>query len=221
MTRTATGALAAAPERGAGASRALAIAIVAGLPAGATAQLLGYAGGAPWYLGAGMAFWVTLGFLVTRRTAQVWAGRDRTAWACVVMAAYLFTWLLAYHVLYALLEHAPAVVVWDETRLWVAAVAPACAVLGVAATLSLRQGLAGDVCMALPLGWSLPEVVLAVQHGWSSALVAGLPTLLAGMAPLYVARTRRRRWSTVIVVALAGGLVLYVLFSPIQVIMSG
>ena len=195
--------------------RAVTQAAVCGLAVGAVAQLLDQGSGAIHELGGGTAFWVTIGFVLTRLTAHAWTSRDRAAWACVVAAAYLFAWLLAYHALYAILDHAPAVVVWEEARRFVAAVAPACVILGLVATASLREGLVGDICLALPLGWSLPAAASAAHQGWSYALVMTVPMLLAGLTPLLLARDRRWRGATVVGTALASVLVVYLLYSPI------
>jgi len=221
MSRPASATLERDDGRGLSAGRAVAQAAVAGLAMGAVAQLCSQGGEAARELGASTAVWVTVGFVLTWLTARAWTGRDRAAWACVIAAGYLFAWLLAYHALFAILDHVPNSAVWGEAQRFVAAVAPACLILGLVATASLRDSIVGDICLAVPLGWSLPEVVLAARDGWTYALVVGVPTLLAGLAPLLLARDRRGRVSTVVIAALATGLVVYLLSSTVLGVLNG
>jgi hypothetical protein len=188
----------------------LAITAIVGVVVGAVAQLLTSASGAVSALGASTAIWVTIGFVLVAGVAKRWSGRDRLPWTCVVMAAYLYGWLLAYHAMYGLIKGPPVMTVWGESRLWVAAVAPACVGLGCLAVGSLRSGVAGDMCLAAPLAWSLPEAVRMISGGWSHGLLLAVPTLLVAAIPL--AATRRRRWSPTVVTmtALLGGAALMV-----------
>ena len=202
------------------APRAITLAAGGGLAAGALAQLLSQAGGAVRALGAGTAIWVTIGLALAMLIARGWRGRDRTAWACAAAGVYLLAWLLAYHALYALLDQPPLVGVWREAQHFVATVAPACLVLGFIATRALREGRLGDVCLALPLGWSLAETLYAAQRGPGIALVVGVPTILVALLPLLLVRDRRKRASTLVLGAAASTAVVYLLFSPVLGILN-
>ena len=192
---------------------ALGAAALLGLGVGVLAQVLRESDSeAVSTLGGGTALWVTIGFLLARRVARTWQGPDRPAWACVAVAAYLLAWLLGYHALFAVHEHLPGDAAWVEARYWVAAVTPACIVIGLAATWSLRPGLLGDVSLALPLGWSLPEAYLGIERGWTFAAVVAVPTIVAGLTAVAVARDRRRNAVTITFAALAIGLVGYLAY---------
>lgn len=192
----------------------LALASLVGVAAGVVAQLLVTTGGAISSFGAATAPWVAIGFIYILQAARRWSGRDRPPWMCVVAAAYLFGWLVAYHVLYGALERPPVATVWAESRLWVAAVAPACVTLGCLAVGSLRPGTLGDACLAAPLAWSLPESVAAVHSSVAQVVLFTVPTLLIAVIPL---ATARRRWSptTVTITALLGGAALAVVLPSI------
>jgi len=82
-------------------------------------------------------------------------------------------------------------------RYWLAAVAPACLVLGYIATESLRKDLLGDICLALPLGWSLSEIYSNARLDAAHIAVVSIPTFLVASLPLLA--LRRRRWSLLIV----------------------
>ena len=197
----------------------LAATVLIGVGFGAVAQLFTSSGSALQALGMSTAPWVTVGFVLASIVARRWTGRDRALWMCVLVALYLYGWLLAYHCLYALIEDVPAATVWAESRLWVAAVAPACLALGYVAVGSLRSGVVGDVCLAAPLAWSLPEAVGAAYTGWSQVLLVTVPLLLAAAAPLI---TRDRRWNPTIIVitALLGGAALMVVSAPVMRVLN-
>ncbi len=171
-------------------------------------------------LGGGWAIWVTLGYVTTRHTSRIWRGRDRAAWACVVAAAYLFAWLFAYHALFGLRWGLPLADAWLEARRWVVAVAPACAALGLIATGSLREGLLGDVCLALPLGWSVPEAASGLQNGGGYVAAVTMPTLAVAALVLITARERRWNGRTLVVATLASGAVFYAVHPFVALVIS-
>lgn len=189
------------------APRTLTHVTVIGLAVGALAQMLtiSESRGAVAALGASTAAWVTIAFLLAVRTARSWSDRDRWAWTSVVTAAYFYCWLIAYHLLSAAIEGVPPWMVWAEARVWVVAVAPACALLSLLAIGSLRTGRLGDMCLAAPLAWSIPEVVQAAYDGWSFVVLITIPTLLAAVMPLHMVRGRRPRPLVVTLTAALGG----------------
>lgn len=163
-------------------------------------------------LGASTAVWVTIGFLLVRWAARKWPYRDRAAWASVAAAAYLFAWLIAYHTLFGIREHLDFAQVWPQIRYWLAAVAPACLAMGFIATESLRKDLLGDICLALPLGWSISEIYSNARLGSAHIAVVSIPTLFVASLPLLA--LRRRKWSPLVVVVtvLVIGVPLHFLF---------
>ncbi len=158
---------------------------------GLGAQLLRQDGGAYMTLGAGAALWITIGFLLVMWAARRWSGPEGVAWASVAAAAYLYAWLIAYHVLFGRREHLAFAQVWPQVRFWIAAVAPACITIGFVARSCLKEGRLGDVCLGFPLGWSLPEVFLSARLGGSYITIVVLPIFLTGVIPLIVMRGRR------------------------------
>lgn len=198
----------------------LAATVLIGVGFGAAAQLLTSSGPALQALGMSTAPWVTVGFVFASIVARRWTGRDRAPWMCVLVALYLYGWLLAYHCLYALIENVPAATVWAESRLWVAAVAPACLALGYVAVGSLRSGVVGDVCLAAPLAWSLPEAVGAAYTGWSQALLMTAPLLLVAAAPLVITRDRRWNPTIIVITALLGEAALMVVSAPVMRVLN-
>jgi len=164
-------------------------------------------------LGASTAIWLTIGFLLARWIAQTRPPRDRIAWISVVLAAYLFAWLIAYHTLWGIREQLDFAQVWPQMRFWIAAVAPVCVALGLVAVFSLRKDWLGDACLIVPIGWSLRDAYFYGHQGVSEIVVVAIPTLLAALIP--AATARRRRWRPLVVAAtlLLSGAVFYLLMS--------
>lgn len=189
--------------------------------AGCIAQLLASSGEAVSPLGASTAPWVVVGFVLALTAARRRTERDLVPRMCVVSATYLYGWLFAYHLLYWAIQGPPGMTVWAESRYWVAAVAPACVILGVLAVGSLRRDVIGDVCLGVPIALSLPEAVGAAQHGWSQVLLFALPTLLVAVTPLIVVRGRRWNPTVVFLTALLGGAALTFVMPPVTRLLNG
>lgn len=203
-------------------SAPIVVCLSAGLVVGLIAKLLGEAGNqALGSLGTGMAIWLGIGFIMVSELTRKWQVANGLWWTCALVATYLYAWLLAYHLTYLLLDSAPGWTVWGESRLWVAAVAPSCVVLGILATCSLKTGHLAEVCLAIPIAWSLPEVVSAVHHGWSYALIVGAPTLAVAVVPLFRARLRVRHPVTIVATAMLGGALLVLFLSDITRYLDG
>ena len=172
----------------------------AGALVGLIAQILRQLNGANdafMALGGSTAIWVAIGFLLVRQTASALPARDRIAWVSVTAAAYLFAWLIAYNTLFGIREHLEFTQVWPQMRYWLAAVAPLCVAIGFIATESRRKNLLGDICLALPLGWSLSEIYSNARLDAAHIAVVSIPTFLVASLPLLA--LRRRRWSLLIV----------------------
>ena len=147
-------------------------------------------------LGGATAIWVTIGFVLVQQAALAWPERDRIGWISVLAAAYLFAWLITYHATFALDDKLAFAQVWPEERYWIAAVAPACLIVGFVAGKSLSDGPLGNACLVLPLGWSLPEVYLSARDGTSYIAAVSIPTLIVALIP--IVRGRKRRWNFVV-----------------------
>lgn len=183
------------PCNGAGAAVVLLSASVTGAIAGALAEVLMQIGGRFAYLGSGVAFWMTAGFLVTRlavpyKTSQA----ERTVWAGATMVVYLLAWIFAFCVAYGTLGPSSLWVAWYGKLGFVIFAPVLGALIGVAASLSLRPGWIGDACIAAPIAWSLPEVVVNAARGWQSIVAVSLPTLLIALVTTFVLRRRDMKW---------------------------
>jgi hypothetical protein len=188
----------------------LALAAVAGIVVGAVAQLLRQASGDLSELGGSTAPWITIGFVLALPAARRRPLADGAVGAGLVMATYLFAWLLSYHALFAIRESVGLAAGWSEARPWVVAVAPVSVVVGLAAAFAAREGLLADVALAVPIAWSVPEVVRALDAGARAALLVALPIAVLAVVPLWVARTRRVNLLTVACASVALGAVAYV-----------
>ena len=170
-------------------------ALVAGIGLGVVAQILRQVQGEPMQLGVATAPWLTVGFALA-----VWAARRRAGGR--VLVAYLFAWLVAYHVLYALGQPVPFSAAFREALPWLVLTLPVCLALAPAAVLARRRGIVGDVCLAAPISWSLPEALKNAQRG--DIVVAVAITVLAFL-PVAAAGRRDVRVVTVVVAVLAFG----------------
>jgi hypothetical protein len=175
------------------------VALFAGVLLGLTAQVLRQILGPLMDLGAATAPWVTIGFVIavwaTRRSFSL---RNAAAIGAGVMAAYLFAWLLSYHGLFAVRESVGLAAAWREAAPWLVAAGPACLVLGAIAALSHRRGLLGDVCLASPIAWSLPEIIHSSSQGWSAGAAVGVVIAVVALLPLVVAARREVRLARVV-----------------------
>jgi hypothetical protein len=178
----------------------LALGALAGLVLGITAQFLRQIGAPVMSLGAATAPWLTLGFLFA-----IWATRQSTSLRAAsglgiaTMAVYLFVWLLSYHATFAIRESVTLADGWREAAPWLLLAGPVGVVLGVAAAVAHKRWLVGDVCLALPIAWSTPEVVAFSREGWSYAVVVALPTAALALLPLLAVGRREVRLIRVVV----------------------
>jgi hypothetical protein len=191
------------------------VALLAGVLFGLFAQVLRQIVGPLMDIGAATAPWVTIGFVIA-----VWATRrslsrgTATAVGIGAMAAYLFAWLIAYHTLFAVRESVGLAAGWREAAPWLVVAAPACLILGWIAARSHERGILGDVCLASPIAWSVPEIVYSVRQGSSgSAAVAAVIGTLA-LLPLVLAAGRDVRLGRVALAAVTLGAVALVV-SPV------
>lgn len=161
---------------------------------GVTAQLFRQVDGPLQFLGGGIAPWVTIGFVLT-----VWSVRGHHSFrasgllGAETMGVYLLVWLASYHALFVVRESVEISAGWREAFPWVVLSGPLCLALGFVAALTQRKGILGDVNMALPMAWSLPEIVDSLQLGWPLvailiAVIALMPIVVSGRRDASLAR---------------------------------
>jgi hypothetical protein len=166
-------------------------------------------------IGGATAPWVAIGFAIA-----VWATRrhlrrpNASAIGAVAAAAYLFAWLFAYHGLFAYRESVGLGAAWREAVPWLVLAGPASFVLGAIAARSHRRGVVGDLCLAAPFAWSLPELGNASSLGWPNGVVVMAVIAAAAAVPLVVAGTRNVRLGRIVVATVVLGAVAVAL-SPI------
>jgi len=191
----------------------LAYAVLLGLAAGVGAQYLRQCVGPVGALGGSTALWVTLGCVLAWRSVHGRPLVDAWVWAVAIAASYLLAWIFSYHGVFAIRESTGFALAWHEARFWLAAVAPASGILGLVAAGASHPGRFGDICLALPLAWSLPEVVAALDRGLSYFLVVSLPALVVALVPLATERSRGLSRITIAGTALVGALAVYFVLS--------
>ncbi len=192
-------------------SRFLLFALACGAFLGIAAKLIGSLGrsfksaGAPLVmLGMGTAVWVTVGFLIARRSAKDRTLLDGTVWAGTTMAVYLSVWLLSYTITFGLQQDGGFAAAWLNERAYFIVAPPVSAILGLVATLSWRHGWLGDVCITMPVAWSLPEVIRSLSMGWQHLLVVGLPALALASIPLATAHRLTNKKILLLTLCLGG-----------------
>jgi hypothetical protein len=73
------------------------------------------------------------------------------------MTIFLFLWLVSYHATFAVRESVTQAAAWREAAPWLLLAGPVCVVLGVAAARACKSGMVGDICLALPIAWSMSD----------------------------------------------------------------
>jgi hypothetical protein len=143
----------------------------------------------------------------TRRSGSL---RNASVLGAETMAAYLLAWLLSYHGLFALRESVGLFAGWREALPWLVVAGPVCLVLGCVAALSHKSGILGDVCLALPIAWSLPEVIIdGLKRGWSYSATVAIPIAALAVFPLVTADRRDVSLVTVVLASvMLGGVAL-------------
>ncbi|MBX5464515.1 MAG: hypothetical protein IRZ26_03045 [Clostridia bacterium] len=173
---------------------------LAGALLGVLAQFLRQVPGALMSLGASTAPWVMIGFLLAVSASRdARAPRDAILVGTGTVAAYLFAWLVLYHLLFVLRESVSFAAGWREAAPWLVAAVPASPILGAVAALSHRRGPLGDACLAAPVAWSLPEALEILREGGSDAAAVLIPVaVLAALLIRMVAGERRVRAITLL-----------------------
>ncbi len=155
-------------------------AVALGIALGLVAQTLRQVPGQTMEFGAATAPWLSVGF-----ARAVWAGRRGGAGR--VLCGYLVAWLVAYHVLFAVGQSVAISAAAREALPWLVLAIPVCAALAPIAGRARVSGVIGDLSLALPLAWSVPEVFENAQRG-----DAAVATLIALFALSPIATSQRR-----------------------------
>jgi hypothetical protein len=183
-----------------------AVVALTGVVLGIGAQVLRQISGPVMALGAATAPWLTVGFLFAVWTTRFESAlRARTWLGIETMAVYLVVWLLSYHTTFAMRESVALAAGWREAAPWLVLAIPTCVVLGMGAAAANTDGVLGDVCLALPIAWSMPEIVSNVREGWSYALVVGVPTAVLALAPLSAVAQRNIKLTRVVITCVVAG----------------
>ncbi|QYR23762.1 hypothetical protein KZ483_13225 [Paenibacillus sp. sptzw28] len=160
---------------------------------GILAQFLRQVPGALMYLGASTAPWVMVGFLFAVSASRgVPTPRKAILVATGTIAAYLLAWLVSYHLLFVLRESVSLAAGWRQAAPWIVAAVPASPILGTIAALSHKRGILGDVCLAVPIAWSLPESLKSLTEGWLVGTAVITPVALFAAMLIHMAINERR-----------------------------
>lgn len=160
-------------------------ALLGGIGLGVIAQLLRQVQGEAMQFGGATAPWLTIGFGLA-----VFAARRRAGGR--VLAIYLLSWLVAYHVLYALGQSVAFSAAFREALPWLILTIPVCVALTPLTALARKKGIVGDACLAVPIAWSIPETLGNAQRGdvfvaTATAMLALLPFAAAGRRDIRIA----------------------------------
>ncbi|HOU24311.1 MAG TPA: hypothetical protein PLB30_06850 [Thermoleophilia bacterium] len=187
----------------------VALAIALGAAAGVVAQYLRQMVGPVGVLGGSTALWITLGYVLAWRAVHGRAWLQGWLRATAVMAAYLMAWVITYHTVFAVREQVGFASAWYEARPWLVVLAPAAALLGLIATGSSKRGPLGEVCLALPVAWSLPEAAAALDLGLLCFAIVCVPTIAVALVPLCAERPRGLSRVTVLATVVLGAVAVY------------
>lgn len=180
------------------------VSLLLGSVLGVFAKLLGSISGPPALLGAGVAAWVTSGFLLSRRAARGRPLIEGAVWGASTMGSFLGAWLLAYCIVFGAQQSAGFGAAWLNERVFFILSPPASGLLGLIASASWRHGWIGDMGVVAPLAWSLPEAGFAAMQGLPYALLVGVPILTIACLPLLRDPKRGRNWVLVAGTIVAG-----------------
>lgn len=118
------------------------------------------------YLGASTAPWVFVGFLFSYSTSRgVNTLRKTILIATGSILTYLVAWIVSYYLLFVVRESVTLVDGWNNAAPWLFITIPASLIIGTIAALSHKRGLLGDVSIAIPLAWSIPEILDSLREG--------------------------------------------------------
>jgi hypothetical protein len=178
------------------------IAFLAGALLGLFAQFLRQIPLALMYLGGSAAPWITAGFLLSVSASRgVPTTRDAISVAAGTVATYLVAWLVSYHLLFVLRESVSMAVGWRQAAPWLVVSIPASLSLGAIAALSHKHGILGDVCLAVPIAWSLPEFIGGLKQGWLAGTAIVVPAAVFAVLLIHMIVKERQVNMIVLLVA--------------------
>lgn len=191
-------------------------ALVAGATLGVVAKLLASMQSPLMLLGAGVAFWVSTGFLLAQVAARNRELLDGTVWASTTMAVYLGAWLLGYCLIFGLQQSSGFGAAWLDERLFFILAPWASVIIGGIAVISLRKDWIGDAFLAAPIAWSLPEVGYAFLQGWQFVALVAVPVIVVAAIPLATERHRSVNRVVFAGACLAGGAFGFLLMNAVD-----
>ncbi len=160
------------------------IACSIGIIGGITASLMRYGPPGMDGVAAGMAVWLTIGFLVgysARRGVLATVG---------LTLGYLVAWLTAYYAAQSATLHVSLRTSTVVEGYWLTLVVPASIAIGAAASWARTEGRRGDCCLTLPLAMAILEAGSGFVPQLDFLLLSTLPTVLIGASPLLASRRR-------------------------------
>ncbi len=173
------------------------IACSAGIIGGIAASLMRYGPAGLGGVAAGMAVWLTIGFLVGH-----WARRGLRVTVGLTLG-YLLAWLTAYYGAQSATLHVSLSRSMVVEGYWLTLVVPASIAIGAVACWARNEGRRGDCCLALPLAMAVLEAGSWASTQLDFLLLSTLPTVLIGAAPLLASR-RRLHMGTVVATLVVG-----------------
>ena len=132
------------------------------------------------------------------------------------MGLYLSGWLLSYHSVFALRESVTAADAWREVAPFALLAIPTTVMLGAAAAALNTSTIWRDLSLALPMDWSLPEIVTTASEGWANGAAVALPTGALALLPVLLVRPTRRTLVRVAIAAILFGAIGLVLLPVLR-----
>lgn len=144
-------------------------------------------------LGASTIPWVTASYLLaTFASKGLKSLRKAIVIGIVTTYIYLITWLFFYHLLFVLQENLSIEAGWRQIAPWLVAALLISPILGIVAAMTHKPGILGDMCLAVPIAWSLPEAFENLKDGWLDTLAIAIPIVVLVTLLIYIVKTERQ-----------------------------
>jgi hypothetical protein len=182
-------------------------AALAGVVLGVTAQVMRQVNGSLMALGASIAPWLTIAFVLGVMAGRsIETARRRVLVAITTSGTYLLAWLMSYHALFSIRESVTIEGAWRGAAPWVALAGPTAVIMGILAAVAHEDGVVGDICLAVPVAWSLPEIITNWESGLLNAAAVGLPAIAVAIWPIITIGRRVRLLVVAVGAVMIGGL---------------
>ncbi|MBU8878294.1 hypothetical protein BGM26_04740 [Bacillus sp. FJAT-29790] len=198
-------------------------ACIVGVVFGILAQFLRQIPGALMYLGASTAPWVFVGFLLSFSTSRgVHTLRKTILIATVSILTYLVAWIVSYYLLFVVRESVTLADGWNNAAPWLFLTIPASPIIGTIAALSHKRGLLGDLSLAIPFAWSIPETIDSLSKGLMDGILFIITiSLLALLLIKFVINERRinvfTMLTSIVILGLLGTALYFLVWTPLLV----